>query len=61
MVQFVDVDAMRRWISHEGVEPLLEDLVAYLEDDYRRWEQFDNTKWKRWRPFMPGTSGWSLS
>ncbi|WP_084075116.1 ornithine cyclodeaminase [Demequina sp. NBRC 110052] len=43
MVQFVDVDAMRRWISHEGVEPLLEDLVAYLEDDYRRWEQFDKT------------------
>ncbi|WP_062203613.1 ornithine cyclodeaminase [Demequina salsinemoris] len=41
MVQFVDVAAMSRWMADEGIETLIGDLVAYLESDYRRWEQFD--------------------
>ncbi|MDN4474193.1 ornithine cyclodeaminase [Demequina zhanjiangensis] len=41
MVQFVDVAHMSRWMADEGVQSLIADLVTYLEDDYRRWEQFD--------------------
>ncbi|WNM25020.1 ornithine cyclodeaminase [Demequina capsici] len=41
MVQFVDVASMSRWMAQEGVAGLIADLVTYLEDDYRRWEQFD--------------------
>ncbi|WP_084125608.1 ornithine cyclodeaminase [Demequina sp. NBRC 110054] len=41
MVQFVDVAGMSRWMADEGVATLIADLVAYLESDYRRWEEFD--------------------
>ncbi|GAA1158226.1 ornithine cyclodeaminase [Nesterenkonia sandarakina] len=41
MTQFVDVGNMARWIQREGVEPLMTGMIAYLEDDFRRWESFD--------------------
>ncbi|MVT25578.1 ornithine cyclodeaminase [Nesterenkonia alkaliphila] len=39
--QFVDVKNMTRWIQHEGVEPIMTGMAAYLERDFARWEQFD--------------------
>ncbi|MGJ9374280.1 ornithine cyclodeaminase [Nesterenkonia sp. CF4.4] len=41
MTQFVDVNNMARWIQREGVEHLMTEMIAYLEDDFRRWESFD--------------------
>ncbi|MGJ9405514.1 ornithine cyclodeaminase [Nesterenkonia aurantiaca] len=41
MTQFVDVGNMARWIQREGVEHLMTEMIAYLEDDFRRWESFD--------------------
>ena len=41
MTQFVDVGNMARWIQREGVEQLMTEMIAYLEDDFRRWESFD--------------------
>ncbi|WP_218220291.1 ornithine cyclodeaminase [Nesterenkonia sp. Act20] len=41
MTQFVDVKNMARWIQREGVEPLMTEMIGYLEDDFRRWESFD--------------------
>ncbi|WP_411722355.1 ornithine cyclodeaminase [Mycetocola sp.] len=41
MVRFVDVQNMSRWIASEGVEPILAGLVAYLEQDFRRWTNFE--------------------
>lgn len=41
MTQFVDVGNMARWIQRDGVEHLMTEMIAYLEDDFRRWESFD--------------------
>jgi ornithine cyclodeaminase len=41
MVRFVDVSHMQAWIRSEGVRPLIRQLVTYLEDDFRRWNEFD--------------------
>ncbi|MDE4274630.1 ornithine cyclodeaminase [Phaeobacter gallaeciensis] len=43
MVPFVSVDNMMRLIHHTGVENMLRDLAAYVEEDFRRWELFDKT------------------
>ncbi|MEX5564987.1 ornithine cyclodeaminase [Pseudophaeobacter sp. 1A16562] len=43
MVPFVSVDNMMRLIHHTGVETMLRDLAAYVEEDFRRWELFDKT------------------
>ncbi|MDA7429842.1 ornithine cyclodeaminase [Primorskyibacter aestuariivivens] len=43
LVPFVSVDNMMQLIHHIGVEPMLRDLAAYIEDDFRRWELFDKT------------------
>ena len=43
LVPFVSVDNMMRLIHHLGIEDLLRDLAAYIEDDFKRWEQFDKT------------------
>jgi ornithine cyclodeaminase len=43
MVPFVSVDNMMRLIHHTGVEKMLRDLAAYVEEDFRRWELFDKT------------------
>jgi ornithine cyclodeaminase len=41
MVRFVNVHHLARWASDTGLEPLLVDLVAALEADFRRWPVFD--------------------
>ncbi len=41
MVRFVNVHHLARWVSETGLEPLLVELVAALEDDFRRWPVFD--------------------
>jgi len=42
-VPFVSVDNMMRLIHHIGVEPMLRDLAAYIETDFKRWDLFDKT------------------
>lgn len=41
MVRFVNVHNLSRWAMDTGLEPLLVELTAALEADFRRWEQFD--------------------
>ena len=43
MVRFVNVHHLARWVSETGLEPLLVDLVAAMEHDFRRWPVFDKT------------------
>ncbi|MEP1124517.1 MAG: ornithine cyclodeaminase [Ilumatobacter sp.] len=43
MVRFVNVHHLARWASDTGLEPLLVDLVAAMETDFRRWPVFDKT------------------
>ncbi|MBO9400905.1 ornithine cyclodeaminase [Shimia sp. R9_3] len=43
LVPFVSVDNMMRLVHHTGVEQVLIDLTRYVEEDFRRWEQFDKT------------------
>lgn len=43
MVRFVSVRHLARWASDTGLEPLLVELVAALEADFRRWPIFDKT------------------
>ena len=42
-IRFVSVENMMRLIHHVGVEAMLEGLVDYVEEDFRRWELFDKT------------------
>ncbi|WP_243612974.1 ornithine cyclodeaminase [Shimia aestuarii] len=43
LVPFVSVENMMRLVHHVGLEKMLTDLAAYIEDDFRRWELFDKT------------------
>ena len=43
LVPFVSVEGMMQLILQQGVEQMLVDLAAYIEEDFRRWEQFDKT------------------
>ena len=43
MVPFVSVDNMMKIVNEIGLEPLLIELAAYIEDDFKRWELFDKT------------------
>lgn len=43
MVMLVDVPRMSAWIAHEGAPAIIDAIRARLEDDYRRWPQFDKT------------------
>jgi ornithine cyclodeaminase len=43
LVPFVSVENMIRLILDRGVEQTIVELAAYIEDDFRRWEQFDKT------------------
>jgi len=40
-VRFVDVENMTRWVAAAGVEPIITGMIAYIEDDFRRWPSFD--------------------
>ncbi len=43
LVPFVSVENMMRLVHYVGVEKVLIDLAAYIEEDFRRWELFDKT------------------
>ena len=43
LVPFVNVENMMRLVLEIGVERCLEELTAYVEEDFRRWELFDKT------------------
>ena len=43
IVPFVSVDNMMKLVLHLGVERVMTDLAAYIEDDFRRWPEFDKT------------------
>ncbi|MFC3167762.1 MULTISPECIES: ornithine cyclodeaminase [Paracoccus] len=43
LVPFVSVETMMRIVLEQGVERILVDLAAYIEEDFLRWEQFDKT------------------
>ncbi|WP_349899245.1 ornithine cyclodeaminase [Parafrigoribacterium soli] len=41
MVQFVGVNNVIRWVRNRGIETILAELGAYLEQDYRNWPGFE--------------------
>lgn len=43
IVPFVSVDHMMKLVLTVGVETFLKELAAVIEEDFRRWEQFDKT------------------
>ncbi|WP_170363646.1 ornithine cyclodeaminase [Ruegeria arenilitoris] len=43
LVPFVSVDNMMRLIHHIGVERMITEIAAQIEDDFKRWESFDKT------------------
>lgn len=43
LVPFVSVDNMMRLVLATGVEQVLQEIAAYIEEDFRRWESFDKT------------------
>ena len=43
LVPLVSVDQMMKLVHHIGVEPMLTDIAAEIEADFRRWPQFDKT------------------
>lgn len=43
LVPFVSVDRMMRLVLERGVERVLGEIAAYIEEDFRRWESFDKT------------------
>ncbi len=43
IVPFVSVDHMMKLVLTVGVETFLKELAVVIEEDFRRWEQFDKT------------------
>lgn len=43
IVPFVSVEHMMQLVLRIGVETFLTELAAVIEEDFRRWEQFDKT------------------
>lgn len=43
MVPFVSVENMMRLVHHIGLERMLTELATTIEDDFKRWPQFDKT------------------
>ena len=41
MARFVDVQNMVRWVVDRGPAQVIAGMIEYIEDDFRRWEQFD--------------------
>lgn len=41
MTAFVGVRNMARWVTAAGVENVIGGLVEYIEDDFRRWAEFE--------------------
>ena len=42
-VPFVSVENMMKLVHHIGIERMMKEIAAYIEDDFRRWELFDKT------------------
>ena len=42
-VPFVSVDNMMRIVNTIGPRQMMAEMVAYIEEDFRRWESFDKT------------------
>jgi Predicted ornithine cyclodeaminase, mu-crystallin homolog len=42
-VPFVSVANMMRLVHHIGIERFLTDLAAHIEEDFKRWPEFDKT------------------
>ena len=43
LVPFVSVDNMMKLVHHIGIEEMLRGLANEIENDFKRWEQFDKT------------------
>lgn len=43
IVPFVSVDHMMKLVLRVGVETFLKELAGYVEEDFRRWQNFDKT------------------
>ncbi|ATG73410.1 ornithine cyclodeaminase [Zobellella denitrificans] len=43
MTRFIDVASLSDYIGQTGVETLIEKMVEYLEQDYRRWNDFEKS------------------
>jgi len=43
MVQYVGVESVIQLVRSVGVETFLTELAAYIEEDFRRWPEFDKT------------------
>jgi len=43
MTRFIDVDCFSSYLQEHGTEGFTSRLVTYLEDDYRRWLDFDKS------------------
>lgn len=43
LVSYVDVSTMASWIANEGVESLVNRMIDTIEDNFRRWPEFDKT------------------
>lgn len=43
MVQYVGVESFIQLVRSVGVETFLTELAAYVEEDFRRWPEFDKT------------------
>jgi ornithine cyclodeaminase len=43
VVRFVNVPNMARWIADTGVEDIIRGMVAYLDEDFARWEEFEKS------------------
>jgi ornithine cyclodeaminase len=42
-VPFVSVENMMKLVHHIGIEDMLRDLANFIEEDFRKWPQFDKT------------------
>lgn len=43
IVPFVSVDLMMKHVLAIGIERFLVELAGYIEEDFRRWPEFDKT------------------
>ena len=43
MTRFIDVECFSNYLQDNGTEEFTRRLVEYLEDDYRRWNDFDKS------------------
>ena len=43
MTSFVGVNSMARWVSSAGVEATIRGMIGFLDEDFRRWSEFDKS------------------